>query len=232
MTYPPNQGPYGQPHQPPHGQGGYPYQYPQQPGQFPGQYPGGPPPRKNKTGLIAGLVALGLVVVVGVVLAIVLTSGDDKAAAPPSSSAAAPPPSSSPSSPPKSSAPKSSSAPSGGGIPAADASTLQSLSIHLQSNLNYKNVDGLLIKVCSPADNKEKARADVLEQLPMMDPANPEHERRWNFGVGVTSKASGEGYQIAFQGSFNDAQDTPISVTFKAYVDDGKATWCGMKKGG
>lgn len=225
MTYPPSQGPYGQPHQPPHGQGGYPYQYPQQPG----QYPAGPPPRKNKTGLILGLVALGVVVVVGVVLAIVLTSGDDKAAAPPpSSSAAAPPPSSSPST----SAPSSSSSsPSGGGIPAADASKIGMLANFIQANLNRKNLDGLLINVCSPAENKEKARKDVLEQLPMMDPAGPDHQRVWFFGAGTPSKASGDGYAIEFKGSFTDTPNAAISLTFKAYVDNGRASWCGMRKG-
>lgn len=169
-------------------------------------------------------------VVVGAVLAIVLTNGsDEKAAAPPpSSSAVAPPPSSSA----PSTGPSSASAPSGGGVPAADTAPLEILATHIQSNLNQKNVDGLLIKVCKPSENKEKARQDVLKKIPAMDPASPDHQRVWYFGLGVPSKASGTSYQISFQGSYTDAATTPISVVFRAYVEGGRATWCGVGTGG
>jgi hypothetical protein len=207
--------------QPPFPQGPHQAWAPQGPGYPPGApgQPYGAPPRSRKPtriliGVVAAVVVLG-VLVTGVVLTM------RQASAPP----AAPDVVASPLDElvPESAPP----VPGPGGSDAA----LAELSVSLQSDLNDRDVEGMLTTVCEDGKAGDAARTDLLE-FPFLDPTSSQYSAPIDFQEGSVSPNDVEddgSYLIDFVGSYTTTE-VPIELTFKAYVfpDGSGAVWCGV----
>ncbi|RZQ60743.1 hypothetical protein [Amycolatopsis suaedae] len=106
---------------------------------------------------------------------------------------------------------------------------LESMSISLQSNLNYKNIQGLLISVCE-SGRSGGAEQDLVGMFPALDPSHPEHRIKVHFEPPEMRAAKDEGYYLLFTGGYPTQPGRTIKVGFKAYVDNGDANWCGTVK--
>ncbi|GHF88606.1 hypothetical protein FHX82_001206 [Amycolatopsis bartoniae] len=172
MTYPPQgqypppqgqppQGPYGPPQPYQYQQG----QYPQQPGGYPGYpgFPGGQPPRRNRTGLIVGVV-IGVLVIVGggITAAVLLSGGDSKTSASPAPSTQPSRPSATASS--KSASSRSSTAAASGGIGKSTPDALEQAIIDAYNN---RDSDAFQPLSCTPISDSEMQQIrTTMDQIP------------------------------------------------------------------
>ena len=205
--------------------GAGPYGSPAGPG-LPGQSGGMPPGEPQNTKRMAIIAGATIVVLalVGAAIGIVIGfSGDEKPVAAPfpaaQQSSAAPTPKSSPAVPPT-----RTSSSSTGSTPG-----IQRFGLGLQSNLNYYSVDSIVSSVC--ADGLANgAHEDLLQKAPYLSGGLPPVGTPTRFlwePAQISKDATGEGYQVKFQGANSDGKS--VSLTFHAYDDDGTVTWCGVK---
>lgn len=195
---------------------GYP---PGVPGQ-PGPYAAAPPSRKPTRiliGVVAAVVVLG-VLVTGVVLT--MQQARESVDTPAAPDVAA--------SPLDGLAPDSESP--GSGLGDSEA-VLEELSVSLQSNLNDRNVEGLLETVCEDGKTGDAARNDLME-FPFLDPTSSQYSDPIDFQEGSVSPNDVDddgSYLIDFVGSDTSTEE-PIRLTFKAHVypDGSGAVWCGV----
>ncbi|SFP32691.1 hypothetical protein SAMN05421810_102269 [Amycolatopsis arida] len=110
----------------------------------------------------------------------------------------------------------------------AEIDQVRRLGIALQSNLNYKNVDGLLQFVCEDGHRGGAARADLLRHWPALDPAHPEHRVKVHFAEGRVTPAEPDGYHVLFTGT---GGGSTVRLVFTVHVDGGTARWCGVAAG-
>jgi hypothetical protein len=200
---------------PPQGPG-FPPGVPGHPGPY-GAAPASRKPTRILIGVVAAVVVLG-VLVTGVVLTMRQVGGSVGTPAAPDVAA----------SPLDGLAPDSASP--GPGIADSEA-VLAELSASLQSDLNDRDVEGLLQTVCEDGKTGDAARNDLME-LPFLDPTSSQYADPINFPEGSVSLNDVEddgSYLIDFVGSYTST-DEPISLTFKAYAypDGSGAVWCGV----
>ncbi|GAB3498077.1 hypothetical protein [Amycolatopsis cihanbeyliensis] len=98
----------------------------------------------------------------------------------------------------------------------------------LQSNLNYKNLNGLLLSACESGKKGNAARDDLLRTLPMLDPADPNQARKAHFRLADLTADPHEGYHLLFEGAYADGSGPALTIRFRVYVDQGVAAWCGV----
>jgi hypothetical protein len=192
---------------------GYPPGVPGQPGRY-----GAAPPSRKPTRILIGVVAA--VVVLGVlVTGVVLTMRQ----------ASTPPPAPDVVASPLDELTPESAAPVPG--PGDTDTVLAELSVSLQSDLNDRDVEGLLATVCEDGKTGDAARNDLLE-FPFLDPTSSQYSDPIDFQEGSVSANDVEddgSYLIDFVGSYTSTEE-PIELTFKAYVypDGSGAVWCGV----
>jgi hypothetical protein len=105
---------------------------------------------------------------------------------------------------------------------------VQQLAQGLQSNLNYKNVAGLMNSVCADGKAGGAARDDLLRTVPMLNDGHADHSVKVHFGTAVIERDQTEGYRVEFTGTYADGSGRTTSVVFRVYVDNGVANWCGV----
>ncbi|RZQ60744.1 hypothetical protein [Amycolatopsis suaedae] len=104
---------------------------------------------------------------------------------------------------------------------------LEKLANDIQSNLNYKNLDGLLRTVCE-SGRSGQAKQDLLAAFPALDPGHPEHGVKVHFDRPEVKAAQKEGYLLRFTGGYPTQPGRSVQLVLKAYLDAGVASWCGM----
>ncbi|WP_216215583.1 hypothetical protein [Amycolatopsis aidingensis] len=114
------------------------------------------------------------------------------------------------------------------GRPEAEVDKVKKLASGLQSNLNHKNLNGLLLTVCETGKQGDAARSDLLRILPMLDPADPNRPRKAHFQLADLTADPEEGYHLLFEGAYADGSGPPLTIRFRVYVDRGVAAWCGV----
>jgi hypothetical protein len=105
---------------------------------------------------------------------------------------------------------------------------VEQLAQGLQSNLNYKNVAGLMNSVCADGKAGGAARDDLLSTVPMLNDTHPDHPTKVHFGAGTIERDQREGYLVEFAGTYADGSGRTTSVVFRVYVDNGVVNWCGV----
>jgi hypothetical protein len=105
---------------------------------------------------------------------------------------------------------------------------LEELSVSLQSNLNNRDVDGLLETVCEDGKVDDRAR-NYLIKLPFLDPTSSQYSEPIDFPEGSISPNDDGSYFIKFIGNYTSSGE-PIPLVFKArvYPDGSGAGWCGI----
>jgi hypothetical protein len=206
-------------------------QYPQaqhSQGQYPVPWPGGPSPygpppsRKNRTvaiGVVAAVVVIG-----GLGTGAALTwqqARDTLSAAAPWATIPTPDVPGPLGTPP----PLDGVSPGGGGT-SVEELAVSSLASTLQVYLNAQNADGLLLSVCDSGKVNNRARDDLMG-MPFLNPSNPQYANGVTF-PDPTITPTTDGYTIAFSGADTSTGEL-IDLSFRAYVDDAGAFWCGFE---
>jgi hypothetical protein len=199
----------------------YPAPWPAGPG---ASAPYGPPPsRKNRAvaiGVVAAVVAIG-----GLGTGVALTwqqARDTLTAAAPWATVPTPDLPGPLGSPP----PLDGVPPGGGGSTNVEDLAVSSLASTLQVYLNAQNADGLLLSVCDSGKVDNRARDDLMG-MPFLNPGSPQYANGVTF-PDPTITPTTDGYTITFSGADSSTGES-IDLSFRAYVDDAGAFWCGFE---
>jgi hypothetical protein len=203
-----------------HSQAQYPAPWPGGPG-VPSPY--GPPPSRKNRAVAIGVVA-AVVVIGGLGTGAWLTwqqARDTLSAAAPWATIPTPDVPG-----PLGSPPPLDGVPPGGGTTNVEELAVSSLASTLQVYLNAQNADGLLLSVCDSGKVNNRARDDLMG-MSFLNPSNPQYANGVTF-PDPTITPTTDGYTIAFSGADSSTGES-IDLSFRAYVDDAGAFWCGFE---
>jgi hypothetical protein len=113
----------------------------------------------------------------------------------------------------------------------ADEKSVARLAVSLQSNLNHRNVDGLLQFAQGGAHAVGSGvRAQLVLALPLLDPAHPDHDAKVYFGAARITASNDRVYRVRLTGRDIDAGQL-VSLVFTVRVLGAVATWSEVRPG-